>query len=469
MTGLPRVLPPSPWALSAVDQLVWPALPDAVGQQALALQSQLQIAEWWSPHALAQAQLSQLDALVRHAAAHVPYYAKRMRRWKLDPTVPLTWEAFRQIPVLTREEVQRAGETLYATSTPPTHGRVGVTSTSGSSGRPVTLRKTELTLALWRAVTLRDHLWHRRDLSAKSCHIREVGGYRADPPHGADAPTWGAATDHIFHTGPAATLSITADIESQARWIERHKPRYLLCYPSALRGLLDHWERTKRPPRGLHQVRTISEMLRPGLRERVQEILGAHLVDLYSSQEVGYLALQCPDHPHYHVQSETVHVEVLRDDDTPCAPGEAGRVVVTPLHHFATPLLRYEIGDGAEVGEPCPCGRGLPVLTQILGRMRHMLHFPDGRRVWPTFGVVGFARLAPIRQWRIVQTAIDHLEFHLTTARPLTGEEERALVEHVLSRLGHPFRVTIVPRPEGIPSGANGKYEDFICAIDPNA
>lgn len=435
----------------------------------LALTAQLQLAEWWTPEALERAQLAQLDALVRHAGTHVPYYAKRLRRWKVDTSVPLTWEAFRRIPVLKRAEVQRAGESLYASATPPAHGRVGSAQTSGSSGRPVTLMKTELTLLLWRAVTLRDHLWHRRDMMAPTCHIRETGGLRAPPPDGATHATWGSAAEDAFQTGPSHTLSVTADIASQARWIAARKPRYLLVYPSGLRGLLDHWEATGTAPRGIEQVRTISETLRPELRDRVQSVLGARLVDLYSSQEVGYIALQCPDHAHYHVQSETIHVEVLREDGEPCAPGEAGRVVVTPLHHFGTPLLRYEIGDGAEVGPPCPCGRGLPVLTRVLGRIRHMLHFPDGRKVWPTFAVGRFVKLAPIRQWRIVQVALDHLELHLCTTRPVTPEEEQAVVRSILDKLGHPFRVTVIYRPEGIPSGANGKYEDFLCAIDPDA
>src|SRR3546814_13116510 len=83
-----------------------------------------------------------------------------------------------------------------------------------------------------------------------------------------------------------------------------------------------------------------------------------------------YLALQCPEHEHYHVQSEAVLLEVLDEEDRPCRPGEVGRVVVTPLTNFAMPMIRYAVGGLAAVGAPCPCGRGLPVLTRILGRAR---------------------------------------------------------------------------------------------------
>ena len=89
---------------------------------------------------------------------------------------------------------------------------------------------------------------------------------------------------------------------------------------------------------------------------------------MYTCQEAGYLALQCPDYPHFHVQSENVLLEVVDDVGQPCGPGEVGRVLITSLNNFATPLIRYELGDYAEVGAPCPCGRGLPVLKRIMGR-----------------------------------------------------------------------------------------------------
>jgi phenylacetate-CoA ligase len=88
---------------------------------------------------------------------------------------------------------------------------------------------------------------------------------------------------------------------------------------------------------------------------------------MYSANETGYLALQCPLSGHYHVQSETVLVEVLDEVGRACRPGETGAVVVTPLQNFAMPLLRYSLGDFAEVGSPCACGRHLPVLKEILG------------------------------------------------------------------------------------------------------
>src|SRR3546814_10844500 len=108
----------------------------------------------------------------------------------------------------------------------------------------------------------------------------------------------------------------------------------------------------------LREVRTLSELLPPETRRLCRDVWGLKIADLYSTQEAGYLALQCPEHEHYHVQSEAVLLEVLDEEDRPCRPGEVGRVVVTPLTNFAMPMIRYAVGDLDEVGAPCPCGRG---------------------------------------------------------------------------------------------------------------
>src|SRR3546814_11153852 len=91
-------------------------------------------------------------------------------------------------------------------------------------------------------------------------------------------------------------------------------------------------------------------------------------------------------HEVYHAQSENVLLEVVDDDGRPCGPGETGRVLITSLHNFATPLIRYELGDYAEVGSPCACGRGLPVIKQVLGRKRNRLILSDGRSGFPYLG-----------------------------------------------------------------------------------
>jgi phenylacetate-CoA ligase len=268
--------------------------------------------------------------------------------------------------------------------------------------------------------------------------------------------------------GLSASQAITIDVAAQADWLVREDPAYLLTYPSNVLALAEHFERHGLSLPRLRQLRTISEMLLPEVRLAARRVWNVPVIDTYSTNEVGYLALQCPAHEHYHVQSEGVLLEILDAEGRPCAPGETGRVVLTPLHNFATVLLRYEVGDYAEAGGPCPCGRGLPVITRILGRYRNLVMLPDGRRYWPQLGQIQARALAPISQIQVVQTSLEAIELRYAAARDLTHAEREALAAIVCRSIGHPFEVAFVPLPS-IPRSPGGKFEDFICQVAPRA
>ncbi len=224
--------------------------------------------------------------------------------------------------------------------------------------------------------------------------------------------------------------------------------------------MLRHSEETGLSFPTLREVQTLSEVLDPALREECRRLWNIEIADMYSTQETGYIALQCPQSENYHVQSETALIEILDADDAPCRSGEVGRVVVTPLHNFATPLLRYDIGDYAEVGAACPCGRGLPVLTRIMGRARAMLTLPNGARSWPLMGGSRFAEIAPVKQYQFVQKSRTQIEARLVVERPLTNGEEEKLRDRMLTRLGHPFEIEFSYVMQ-IARQAGEKYEEF--------
>jgi phenylacetate-CoA ligase len=176
--------------------------------------------------------------------------------------------------------------------------------------------------------------------------------------------------------------------------------------------------------------------------------------------EVGPIAYQCPEQDCYHVQAEALLVEIVDDDGAPVPPGSIGKVLVTPLHNFAMPLLRYEIGDYAEVGPPCACGRGLPALRRIMGRTRNMMVTPDGRRYWPLTGARRFPKDVPILQHQFAQISTTTIEARLVAERPLTEEECAEVIAMVRSILPYPFDVK-VRVVESIPRGVNHKFEYF--------
>lgn len=446
----PSVHPPAWDYRSAFPGAVWPAIPEPAGAEILSLLFQLGRSQWLSADALRAFQSRQLGLLLRHAWETVPFYRE------IRGTAP-DLAGFAQLALLTRRDIQDNFEALKSERTPVEHGQTSESRTSGATGAPVRVQKAQLSNLYWNALTLRDHLWHRRDLVRKLAVIRQ--GVTA-----AEAASWGPATEGLVATGPCVMLPPASSIDEQLQWLVQQRPDYLLTYPSLVVELARASLAGGIPLSGLLEVRTVGEQLDPEARALCRAAWGVALTDMYSAQEVGYIALQCPDHEHYHVQSESVLVEVLDDEGRACGPGRIGRVVVTDLHNFAMPLLRYDIGDYAEVGEPCPCGRGLPVLRRIVGRTRNTLVTADGGRYWPLFGMRSATDFAPIVQHQFVQKTYDLIEARLVTATPLTAQQEDRLRGLILSRLPDGFRVQFA-YCDRIARSAGGKFEDFFSEV----
>lgn len=439
---------------SVVDGILWPSIGSDASAHLQSLLFQLEHSQWLSPERLSERQLVQVKRLMRHAQSTVPFYARIFRDMDAER---LDWTTFQALPMLSRRDLQANFEMLRSTAVPPSHGSVALGQSSGSTGSPARFLKTAVDQLFWNALTVREHLWHGRNFQGRLAAIRNA-------EENALYPSWGQPTDIVFQTGPAGVLRITTPIGDQARWLREQNPDYLLSYPTNIRALAMYCiaESIRLP--ALREVRCMGEVIGADLRELCQRAWGAHLVDVYSCQEAGYLAMQCPDSEQYHVQSECVVLEILREDGTPCAIGETGRVVLTSLHNFAMPLIRYEIGDYAERGDVCLCGRGLPVIRRVMGRARNILIYPSGEKHFPLLGGERYPEIAPIKQYQIIQRTLYKVEARLVVGRNLTPDEEGFLREFILSKLGYPFELCFT-YPANIPLGAGGKFEDFISDI----
>ena len=439
------------WAFeSAAPGIAWPAIVPPHGAAKLALLHQLEQIQWLPPERLRELQLKQADLVVRHAVATVPHYRKSLGAGASGADLA-------GLPLLSMRELQEGFAQLKSEAIPPEHGGVGEVRTSGSTGTPKRVLKTQLCQLFWDVLTLRDHAWHGRDLRGKLAAIRRGAK--------GQQSSWGTAAAGVAATGPAVGFDVAAPIDDQLEWLRRQDPTYLLTYPSVLGELVRlSTARGIRIP-GLVQARTLSEIVTPELRRACREAWNVPVADIYSAEEVGYIASQCPDHDHYHLQAENVLVEVIDENGRECTPGDVGRVVVTDLHNFATPLIRYDIGDFAEVGPSCPCGRGLPVLSRIIGRARNLLVTADGKRHYPFLGQSQFLDIAPILQHQFVQTGYDVVEARIVMREAPTDEQVAALSAHVEKHMPAGVRVKVV-RVESIPRGPGGKYEDVICLVE---
>lgn len=449
---------------SYLDNECWPAFPDRPGAQILAALFQLEKSQYLPSAILREKQFQQLNEVFRHCIGTVPYYMRTFKVVGLGKNTPITLEQWFKVPVLTRSMVQEHQQDLVSRDVPKSHGTLNEIQSSGSTGRPVKVVGTEVTQFYYRVFALRDHFWHQRDFSVKMGIIRFAGKGKAEYP-GIASPDWGVTTGDTISSGPAVMLNSSTDLSLQVKFLLREQPDYLVSYPSNLEALARYFIREGLQLTNLRSVRSLGETVGSEVRPICRKAWNVHLVDMYTAQETGYIALQCPDNENiYHVQSENLYVEVVDDDGRPCRPGETGRVLLTTLHNFAMPLIRYEIGDYAEVGELCSCGRTLPVLKRILGRRRNMLVLPSGQRSWPATGFGKWRKDFPIKQFQFIQKDIDRIEAKLVTDRQFSPEEEKRFIDIMQESLRYPFIIEITYL-ENIPRSKGGKFEDFISLV----
>lgn len=394
----------------------------------LAVLHQFRATERLSPSEVENLQFRQLGELLSHAIHTVPHYGPILSSAGFVPGKPVTTELWRRLPMLSRAQVQEAGAQLHARELPAGHGSVATATTSGSSGRPVTVRKTALFQFYWQCITLRDQEWQRRDLAATWMAILrddQLTDLARQAPL-RRMSNWGSPLAAVYPTGPGLFLDYRTSAPELLNIIVREQPTYLVTFPSLLRELVRESQASGLRPRNLQEVRTTGEALATELRELTVAGWSAaqetplRVSEIYSAAETGIIAVPCREENALHVQAEGVKLEILRDDGSPCNTGEEGRVVLTPLHNFAMPLIRYEIGDRAVPGPACLCGRSLPVLTAIPGRARDMLTLPNGQRRFPYYGHNTIMQVAAIVQHQVAQTALDVVEIRLVVGRPLT-------------------------------------------------
>jgi phenylacetate-CoA ligase len=446
---------------SALEQLQPSLIPGAEPEAAFKAQMLLADSQWLDRDEMQEYQLDHLKPLVRFAAREVPFWRSRIAPDVIEDAKTLP-EALSRLPILARDDVHDQGEALRAKRLPKGQEPAGMASTSGSTGMTVRIASTKLDVRWQTILDLRRHLWAGLDLRRSVAAVQRLPRGVADYPDGRRHDRWGPVSAIPFPTGPAFQLATHASLEQQWEWVQRVRPAYLDAMPSLIRGYAHIAGDDARP--GLECILTAGEVVDPALRSLAAKRLGAKIHDKYSTQEAGCMAIQCPDCEAYHVQSEAVILEVLDDAGKPCKPGEIGRVVVTPFFNFATPLFRYDIGDFAEVGSACSCGRSLPTLSRIMGRRRNILVAPDGKHYWPTLDSFEFFVIAQSREHQFRQVAPDVLEIWLVVDSPRTPEQEEAMRRIIAAALPSPFEIRFRYVAE-FPRGPSGKHEEFISFV----
>jgi phenylacetate-CoA ligase len=403
-------------------------------------------------------QTAALRRLLDHACRHVPYYRESFARARV--TMPdsqsIGLDDLGHLPMVTKQDLRRRPSELLADTVH--RGSLYGMQTSGTTGTPVTVHVDRDAFRSWHAAhESRWRAWagvNRRNSRAM------IGGRRVVPQPAASAPFWryNWAERQIYlsayHISPDNT-------PHYVRAVNRFEPDYLVGYASSLFLLARLIREAGLVVFSPRAVLTTSETLRPEMRETIESVYQCPAFDAYGSVELCCLATECERH-RLHVSPDVGILELLDETGRPVGPGEAGEIVATGLLNHAQPLIRYRTGDWAvRSEEACPCGRAMPVIREIVGRIEDLVIAPDGREVVRLHGA--FEAVPSIREGQIVQEDYAVYRVRLVMDRALRDEDHRVLQQRFEELVG-PVTLTCEV-VDHIERSANGKFQVVISKV----
>jgi phenylacetate-CoA ligase len=429
-----------------LQSVLLPAYDLARGRRYSRRRTFLQKSQWWSADRVREFQWTELKNLLAHVFASVPYLKDKYRAAGIALEDLNGWNEFRQLPPLTRAEVNAHRRELCSTTY---EGRLLPHATGGSTGVPTRFFRTYESYD-WRTASKdRAYSWAGWRLGRRALYL------------------WGAPVGLVPRRQALKTrayeafqrqLIVNTFTQGDALWNDvysravKFRPLAIVGYVSSLEAFAAYLQRTERTIPGVRCAIAAAEPLDHHARHRIERGLGVPLFNTYGSREFMSIAAECECRDGLHVHAENLIVETRDHDST--TPSE---ILVTDLHNYGMPFVRYETGDlGRLTDAPCGCGRGLPRLHAIDGRVLDALRTADGRIVPGEFFPHLLKDIPELAQYRVVQKSIDRLVISAVLTRPLSSRSE-ALLDHEIGKVFGPRTRYEIQPVAHIPPLSSGK------------
>lgn len=399
-------------------------------------------------------QHARLQEVLAVCAEHVPFY---QQAWLPEALAAARGGELSALPLLEKSDLRQEVERFQRQDRNPLVKFPF--QTSGTTGTPITavytlseLRNSmalrEVRSANWAGVSFKDP---RATFSGRIVE--------PDPQEEANIYRYNRAEKQIyfsaFHLKPTtAPRYVDALWEHQPTWLTGYAVSYYLLAKYILEQELSV------PP--LKAVITTSEKVTPHMRKTMQQAYGCRVFEEYSTVENALFASEC-ERGRLHVSPDVSIVEILRPDGSPCALGEVGEVVTTCLMRTYQPLVRFRLGDlAAWDPEPCPCGRQMPVIKEVVGRIEDVVTGPDGRQLVRFHGI--FVDQPHVVEGQIIQEKLDAFTVKIVPTTGFDQADVENITQRMQQRLGKAISVT-VEQVSTIPRTKAGKYRAVISRV----
>ncbi len=328
-------------------------------------------AQFYKDEQLKELNWNKTQALVKHAYENVTFYRSRFDEIGFHPSDLKTTRDFENLPPLTRQDVQNHSEELIARGV--AMNQLNKITTGGSTGEPLTVyhpKNIARVALLWRMLS-----WWGLEPGASIATV-----YRES--HGAKRRMNSIIRWPVPFIQLNAASYTPDDMENFIQLVNKRGPSIIHGYVGAVDDVASYVLSNKIEVKSPTAVWVTSAPLSAVQESRIQQAFGAPVFDQYGSCEVYYMSAECPAKEGLHMFSDVQEIEFLTEDHRPVPSGEHGKIAVTDFDNYAFPLIRYLNGDrGRRLNQKCSCGRSLPLMDKVGGRISDLITLPSGRRI----------------------------------------------------------------------------------------
>jgi phenylacetate-CoA ligase len=413
------------------------------GRSTFRYRDEFEASQWLPPSEIEALQWGRFQALIGHAYETVPYYRRVFDERSLRPADITGMEDLLRLPVLDKSII-RAHQDDFLSSAYDRKALIR-SATGGTTGDPMPFYFDRTSYERRHAAAMRGDSWAGWRLCGGEFYI---WGVPLIPLAG-----WTRYKKLLHHAGLRRTVVngfvMTSDeIRSGVEQYNRLRPSVVVGYTNAIYEFARY---VKSLGLSMHQPRgviTSAEKLYAHQRSLIEEVFRAPVFDRYGCREVMMVGAECEQHSGMHATADNLLVEIVRNGRH-CEPGETGEVLLTDLHNYGMPLIRYKPGDAASwKGRDCACGRGLPLLDVVEGRVLDVISTPSGKMVPGEAIVFMFTQLSRVSQYQVIQERREELTIRMVVDSPFTEPEQRLFTELCERAFGREMRVRVECGPE---------------------
>jgi phenylacetate-CoA ligase len=354
--------------------------------------------QYCSPEKIHEIAFDRLKRMLVHAARHCDYYKNSFQRYNLDPKKVQSFAELASYPILEKRDIQQHATEMIADD--QTRQELIRDQTGGSTGSPIAYYYSRERKTSRSAATRRHNRWAAFEVGDKYALV--WGASRDIPQKSLKNRLRNAVLDRSLvldtsHITEAKMLAFNAALK-------KFRPRVLVAYARSITFLAKFLQSINETPYQPNSIITSAEVLESADRTLVENVFGCPVFNRYGCREFSVVASECLEHHGMHIMSEGLYLETVHGNRL-TQPGEIGELLVTDLLNDAMPMIRYRIGDMAALdNRPCACGRGLPLLQKVAGRVTDFIVGADGRFVSGVFlATYVVARRPSLRQVQLRQ------------------------------------------------------------------